>query len=99
MYILMIAIFYIESDLEIKDAMRQTREGKKVHNPERQKAYQGRKSNEMTLEKGEEWKKEKADRQKEYRKRKLDELTTDEREEQRKWNVDQQRAYRERKLK
>ena len=67
LYMLMIDILYIESDLEMEDvhaedAMRETGEGQKVqnvehqkeHNIERQKAYQGRKSNEMTLEEGEE---------------------------------------------
>ena len=86
---LMLDIFYIESELEMEDvhaeaAMRQTREEQKIQNVERQKAYQGRKSNEMTSEEGEKRKKEKADRQKDYRKRKLDELTVEEQEEQRK---------------
>ena len=54
---LMIDIFYIESNLEMEDVhaedvMRETREGQKVHNVERQKLYQERKSNEMTLEEG-----------------------------------------------
>ena len=83
---LMIVIFYVEFDLEMEDvhagdAMRETREGQKVQNVEHKKAYQGRKSNEMTSE-GEERKKEKEDLQKEYRKRNLGELKTEEREEQ-----------------
>ena len=50
---LMLEIFDIESDLEIEDvhaedAMRQTWEEQKLQNIERQKAYQGRESNEMT---------------------------------------------------
>ena len=56
---LMIDIFYIESDLEMedvhaKDAMREIREGQKVQNVERKKGYQGRKYNDMTSEEGEE---------------------------------------------
>ena len=54
----MIAIFYIESDLKMEDAMRQTREGQKIQNIECQEAYQGRKSNEMTSKEGEEQNKE-----------------------------------------
>ena len=54
----MIVIFYTESDLKMEDAMRQTREGQKIQNVERQEAYQGRKSNEMTSEEGEERNKE-----------------------------------------
>ena len=45
-------------DVHAEDAMRQTGEGQKVQNVERQKAYQGRKSNEMTSEEGEERNKE-----------------------------------------
>ena len=54
----MIVIFYTESDLKMEDAMKQTRGGQKIQNTERQEAYQGRKSNEMTSEKGEERNKE-----------------------------------------
>ena len=50
----MIVIFYTEFDLKMEDAMRQTREGQKTQNVERQKAYQGRKFNEMTSKEGEE---------------------------------------------
>ena len=89
----MIIIFYTESDLKMEDAMKQTREGQKIQNDERQEAYQGRKSNEMTLEEGEERNKEHTSQQTEYRTRKLDGLTAQEREEQRKRNADRQRAY------
>ena len=44
-------------DVHAEDAMRQTREEQKIQNVERQKAYQGRKSNEMTSEEREERKK------------------------------------------
>ena len=49
---LMLDIFYIESELEMEDVhaedvMRQTGEEQKLENVERQKPYQGRKSNEM----------------------------------------------------
>ena len=93
----MIAIFYTESNLKMEYVMRQSREGQKIQNVERQEAYQGRKSNEMTSEEGEERNKEHTSQQKEYRTRKLDGLTAQEREEQRKRNADRQRAYRWRK--
>ena len=80
----MIVIFYLEFDLKMEDAMKQTREGQKIQNAERQEAYQGRKSNEMTSKEGEERNKEHTSRQTEYRTRKLDGLTAQEREEQRK---------------
>ena len=80
----MIVIFYTESDLKMEDAMRQTREGQKIQNVECQEAYQGRKSNEMTSEEGEERNKEHTSRQTEYRTRKLDGLIAQEREEERK---------------
>ena len=54
----MIVIFYTESDLKMEDAMKQTREGQKIQNIERQEAYQGRKYNEMISEEGEERNKE-----------------------------------------
>ena len=49
---LMLDIFDIDTKLEMedvhaKDAMRQTWEEQKIENVEHQKAYQGRKSNEM----------------------------------------------------
>ena len=53
----MIVIFYTESDLKMEDVMKQTREGQKIQNDERREAYQGRKSNEMTSEEGEQWNK------------------------------------------
>ena len=64
---LMIVIFYVEFDLEMEDvhaedAMRETGEGQKVQNVESKKAYQGRKSNEMTSEEGEERKKRQIDK-------------------------------------
>ena len=76
----MIVIFYTESDLKMEDAMRQTREGQKLQNIECQEEYQGRKSNKMTSEEGEEQNKEHTSRQTEYRTRKLDGLTAQERE-------------------
>ena len=94
----MIVIFYTESDLKMEDAMKQTREGQKIQNAERQEAYQGRQSNEMTS-KEEERNKEHTAQQTEYQTRKLDGLTAQEREEQRKRNADRQRAYRQRKSK
>ena len=70
---LMIDIFYIESNLEMEhvhaeDAMREIGEGQKVQNIEHQKSYQGRKYNEMTSKEQEEDLKRKAEQQKEYRK-------------------------------
>ena len=74
----MIVIFYSESDLKMEDAMKQTREGQKIQNAERQEAYQGRKYNEMTSEEGEERNKEHTSQQIEYRTRKLDGLAAQE---------------------
>ena len=74
----MIVIFYSESDLKMEDAMKQTREGQKIQNAERQEAYQGRKSNEMTTKEREEDLKTKKQNKKKYRKRKLGEMTSEE---------------------
>ena len=56
---LIIDIYYIETDLEmehvhIEAVMRKIGEGQKVQNVECQKSCEGRKSNEMTSEEGEE---------------------------------------------
>ena len=95
----MIVIFYTESDLKMEDAMRQTKEGQKIQNAKCQEAYQGRESNEIKLEEGEERNKEHTSWQIEYQTRKLDGLTAQEREEQRKRNAGRQRAYWQRKSK